>query len=97
MQGACQRVSAFLQELAVFSAMFRSLLRQLGAGERVAAQYAVVPESLGVPDPLRLRYRESLGAAIWLVVREGMAVSAALNALAPEEEKAPGLKALLTG
>ncbi len=43
------------------------------AYERSCAQYRVVRDSLGVPDPLRLRYRSELAQAVAETVRAGAA------------------------
>jgi hypothetical protein len=42
------------------------------AYERSAARYAAVLQSLGEPDPFRLRHREALGGLVGAVVRERM-------------------------
>lgn len=63
---------------------------------RSIRKYAVVMESLGVPDPLRVRYRQTLIDAIGGVVRDGKTVSDMLAALDLSEENAPGLAAMLT-
>jgi len=65
------------------------------AYQRSVKKYAVVKESLGAPDPVRVRYRERLIEAIGLVVRERQSVQAALEALGLSEQTAPGFKALL--
>ncbi|RZT29112.1 Fic family protein [Cupriavidus agavae] len=62
---------------------------------RSMKKYAVVMESLGVPDPRRVRYRQLLTDAVGRVVREGKSVEAALLELQLTEEGAPGLKAML--
>lgn len=62
---------------------------------RSIRKYVVVMESLGAPDPLRLRYRESLTDAIGLVVKERRTAQAAVEALGLTELKAPGFQALL--
>ncbi|NML14721.1 Fic family protein [Azohydromonas caseinilytica] len=58
-------------------------------------KYLVVMESLGMPDPLRLRYRESLTDAMGLIVRERKSAQAALEELKLTEDEAPGFRALL--
>lgn len=65
------------------------------AYQRSLKKYAVVKESLGAPDSVRVRYREHLIEAIGLVVREHQPVRAALEALGLSEHSAPGFKALL--
>lgn len=62
---------------------------------RSMKKYVVIMESLGAPDPLRLRYRETLTDAIGLVVREYKSAQAALEELGLTEDKAPGFQALL--
>jgi fido (protein-threonine AMPylation protein) len=62
---------------------------------RSLKKYKVIMQSLGVPDPFRLRYRESLNEAIGLVVREGKPMHEALRILDLQEEKAPGFQRLL--
>ena len=44
----------------------------LSAYERSAARYAAVRQSLGEPDPFRMRYREALREVVGTVVRECM-------------------------
>lgn len=51
---------------------------------RSAKKYAVVLESMGAPDPVRLRYREALNEAVGLVVQRGRRVPQALAELALE-------------
>ena len=63
---------------------------------RSMKKYVVVMESMGAPDPLRLRYRESLKDAIGLVVRERKPVQAAMQELALDADTAPGFQRLLT-
>ena len=62
---------------------------------RSLKKYVVVMESRGRPDPLRLRYRESLNEAISLVVRDGRSVQAAVEALGLTGSAAPGFEAML--
>lgn len=62
---------------------------------RSMKKYVVVMESMGKPDPLRLRYRESLNDAIGLVVRDRKPVQAAVEELALTESTAPGFQAML--
>lgn len=50
--------------------------------ERSASRYAAVRQSLGEPDPFRLRYREELQGIISTVVREAMNKAAAAVYLA---------------
>lgn len=65
------------------------------AYRRSQKKYAVVQQSMATPDPIRLRYRESLTDAIGLIVRERRSLAAALEALGLTEERAPGFKGLL--
>jgi hypothetical protein len=50
--------------------------------ERSAARYAAVRQSLGEPDPFRLRYREALRSVVGEVVRGGMDRRAAADHVA---------------
>ncbi|MFJ4347180.1 Fic family protein [Pseudomonas sp. NPDC089401] len=55
---------------------------------RSISKYGVMIEAMGVPDPVRLRYRELLNEAINAVVRERMSVGEVVAGLElPEEEK----------
>jgi fido (protein-threonine AMPylation protein) len=58
-------------------------------------KYKVVLESMGAPDPMRLRYRQGLNEAIGLVVREAKTASAAAAALGLTNDVAPGFATLL--
>ncbi|WP_118180236.1 Fic family protein [Paraburkholderia phosphatilytica] len=62
---------------------------------RSVKKYAVALESMGAPDPLRLRYREALNAAIGLVVRDRRPLEEAVTELGLNDETAPGFRALL--
>ncbi|MGF6757937.1 Fic family protein [Paraburkholderia sp. GAS42] len=62
---------------------------------RSLKKYVVVMESMGAPDPVRLRYRETLNEAIGLVVRERKAIRASMFEMGLTEETAPGFSALL--
>jgi Fic family protein len=62
---------------------------------RSVKKYAVALESMGAPDPLRLRYREALNAAIGLVVRDRKPLEAAIAELGLNDSSAPGFRALL--
>lgn len=57
---------------------------------RSIKKYTVVLESMGGPDPVRLRYREMLNEAIGLVVRDKFTLQAT-------EVTAPGFRDLLAG
>lgn len=58
-------------------------------------KYVVVMESIGAPNPLRLRYREHLSEALGLVVRDGKSAQAAMQLLGLSEAEAPGFEAML--
>lgn len=62
---------------------------------RSIMKYRVVLESMGVPNPLRLRYRQMLTDAIGLIVRERKTMSTAMKELGVTENIAPGFEALL--
>lgn len=49
---------------------------------RSIKKYQVVVESMGGPDPMRVRYREQLGEAVRQVVHFGLTVDKAINGLA---------------
>ena len=51
------------------------------AYERSAARYAAARQSLGEPDPFRLRHRGDIGEVVGQVVRSGMNKKAALSHL----------------
>jgi fido (protein-threonine AMPylation protein) len=65
------------------------------AYHRSLKKYAAVKESLGAPDPTRVRYRESLTDAVGMVVREHKSVQTALEELGLTEDTAPGFRELL--
>ena len=60
--------------LAVYELNRVQLLRDVfvWAYERSCARYAAVAQTVGEPDPFRLRYRSALFDAVAVVVREGM-------------------------
>lgn len=62
---------------------------------RSIKKYVVVLESMGMPDPVRLRYRESLNDAMQLIVRERKSLKDALAILQLTEDAAPGFRDLL--
>ncbi|MGV2292679.1 Fic family protein [Trinickia sp. YCB016] len=62
---------------------------------RSMKKYVVVMESMGAPNPLRLRYREQLTEAIGLVVRDRKSAQAAVAELGLAEDQAPGFHAML--
>lgn len=63
---------------------------------RSLKKYTVILESMGTPDPVRLRYRELLNVAVGLVVRDKNTLQATLALLDLTEASAPGFQALLT-
>lgn len=65
------------------------------AYRRSLKKYAVVRESLAAPDPIRVRYRESLTDAMGLVVRERKPLQVALEELGFDDDTAPGFSELL--
>jgi hypothetical protein len=62
---------------------------------RSQARYKVVLESMGSPDPFRLRYREALNDAVGRVVRGRQPVVEALAGLGLPDEVAPKFQQLL--
>jgi hypothetical protein len=73
--------SAYVEgTIAIYERRRVELLRDvfIFAYERSAAQYRVVRESLGQPDPIRLRYRDAITDAVASVVRAGTAPSLAI-------------------
>jgi fido (protein-threonine AMPylation protein) len=62
---------------------------------RSMKKYSVVIESMGAPDPLRLRYREHLTEAIGLVVRDRKSAQVVVEELGLTEDLAPGFRAIL--
>jgi fido (protein-threonine AMPylation protein) len=62
---------------------------------RSIRKYAVVMESMGAPNPLRVQYRPHLTQAIGLVVRDRKTMQAALTEMGLTEEQAPGFEAML--
>lgn len=63
--------------------------------ERSMNKYVVVMNSMGVPNPLRIQYRESLNQVVGLVIRRRLSAMQALEQLELTEDTAPGLKAML--
>lgn len=63
---------------------------------RSMKKYVVVMESMGAPDPLRMRYREALKDAIGLVVRDRKPMLAVTQELDLTPTAAPGFLPLLT-
>ena len=56
------------------------------ACERSAARYAAVRQSIGEPDPFRLRYRDALREVVGEIVRRTMDASSASRHIASEAE-----------
>ncbi len=63
---------------------------------RSQAKYRVVLESMGSPDPFRIKYREALSEAVGLVVRSRQPAAEALAGLALPDEDAAKFRQLLT-
>lgn len=63
--------------------------------ERSMNKYVVVMNSMGVPNPLRIQYRENLNQVVGLVIRRRLSAMQALEQLELTEDTAPGLKAML--
>jgi len=63
---------------------------------RSHAKYKVVQESMGSPDPFRVRHREMLNEAVGLVVRGRKPVAEALAGLGLPDEDASKFQELLT-
>jgi Fic/DOC family len=60
------------------------------AYERSSARYAAARQSLGEPDPFRLRYRDTLVATVAAIIRGGMDRRTAIDFIRREvDEKAP--------
>lgn len=62
---------------------------------RSIKKYAVTLESMGVPDPVRLQFREALNEAIGGIVRESKTVEQAVATLSLSSEQAELLRPLL--
>lgn len=62
---------------------------------RSQTKYKVVSESLGSPDPFRIKYREALNEAVGMVVRGHQPMADALVALGLPDEDAPKFQQLL--
>lgn len=62
---------------------------------RSIKKYAVTLESMGVPDPVRLQFREALNEAIGGIVRESKTVEQAVAVLSLSSEQAELLRPLL--
>ena len=64
---------------------------------RSISKYGVILEAMGVPDPVRLRYRELLNEAINAVVREGLTADQVVAGLDLSEEEKGQFAPLLRG
>jgi len=62
---------------------------------RSLRKYVVVLESMGAPDPLRLRYREALNDAMQRIVREREPLRAVVSSMGLSEASAPEFERLL--
>lgn len=62
---------------------------------RSLKKYTVLRQSMGAPDPMRLRYRETLSDVIQLIVRDRRPMVEALAVSGLGEDTAPGFRALL--
>ncbi|WP_377813057.1 Fic family protein [Achromobacter aloeverae] len=62
---------------------------------RSIAKYQAIIESMGGPDPLRVRYREQLGEAIQQIVHFGRSLESAVQALHVAETDAAAFRAML--
>jgi Fic family protein len=62
---------------------------------RSLKKYTVLRQSMGAPDPMRLRYRETLNDVIQLIVRDRRPMVEALAVSGLGEDTAPGFRALL--
>lgn len=62
---------------------------------RSQTKYKVVSESLGAPDPFRVKYREALNEAVGMVVRGRQPMADALLALGLPDADAPKFQQLL--
>ncbi|WP_291980629.1 hypothetical protein [Luteitalea sp.] len=70
-----------LAMLGVYELNRTELLRDvfLWAYERSAARYTAIQQSLGEPDPFRLRYRDALRSVIGDIVRAGLGRASAAD------------------
>jgi hypothetical protein len=62
---------------------------------RSIQKYAVVMESVGAPDPFRLKYREELSVAVNSVVREGRTMVDAISEFTFSDDDKPGFVSML--
>ena len=77
--------------LSVYELNHIELLRDVfvWAYERSCARYASIRQSLGEPDPFRLRYRKALADLIGAVVRQALNKKAALASIRQEAQAVP--------
>ena len=66
-----------------------------GAYRRSINKYAVMLEAMGMPDPLRLQFREALNEAMGIIVRDGETAEQATGALALSPEQVALFRPLL--
>lgn len=62
---------------------------------RSFSKYAVVMQAMGSPDPLRVKYRESLNDAMGMIVRDRKTAKTVIDELGMTEDIAPGFQAML--
>ncbi|WP_096697496.1 Fic family protein [Polaromonas sp. AER18D-145] len=74
-----------LAMIGVYELLDVSLASELFAWtyRRALRKYAVILESMGVPDPFRVKHRERLNEAIQAIVREGRRATVAMSSLEP--------------
>ncbi|MCD9120166.1 Fic family protein [Cupriavidus sp. UGS-1] len=65
------------------------------AYRRSIRKYAVMLEAMGVPDPVRLQFREALNEAIGRVVRERQTAEEAIAAMSLQEDQSEVFRTLL--
>lgn len=61
----------------------------LWAYERSALRYSAIRQSLGEPDPFRMKYREEIRSAVGFIVRNAMGKAEASKAVKIEAQKLP--------
>ncbi|WP_268034368.1 Fic family protein [Algoriphagus sp. PAP.12] len=61
----------------------------LWAYERSALRYAAIRQSLGEPDPFRMKYREEIRGIVSIIIRNAMDKEAASEAINSEVKKLP--------
>lgn len=78
-----------LAMIGVYELLDVSLASELFAWtyRRALRKYAVILESMGVPDPFRVKHRERLNEAIQAVVREGQSAIVATTSVEPGDDE----------